>query len=482
MTVSLQINIEEERVNIMDDAGPTASIILFFVLMIVDMMFFAFGSAIRTVSDKEIERKANEENDPKAKKLLSMMDDPEKYVNTVQLVVTVVNLVMGAFFLTIWEEKVHTFLIMHFGEAVLESWTFDVFKIAGVVATAFAMIYLILTVGILWPKKIAAHKPEQVAYFLLTPVRFFMFLFTPLTGLVSVTVKGLMRLFHLRDKGEESDVTEEEIIDIVNEGHEQGVLEASEVEMINNIIEFGDKEAKDIMTHTRNIVAIENTMSFREAMQFMMDQSNSRFPVFEENLDHIIGILYVKDAMKMQWQGVDMDQPVTEIEGLLREAQFIPETSNINTMFERMQMEKVQMMLVVDEYGQTLGLVTMEDILEEIVGNILDEYDEDEEHIEEKGEDVYVIDGLTPLDELTQRFGFDFEGSDFETLNGFMISKLDKIPEADEEFEMDFQGYHLKILSVEKRMIASVEVTKLFESDEESNLLIEEDQQREENR
>ncbi len=463
----------------MDDAGPTASIILFFVLLLVDMMFFAFGSSIRTVNDKEIERKANEEDDPKAKRLLAMIDDPEKYVNTVQLVVTVINLVMGAFFLNIWEKKVQAFLLFHFGEEFLGTWTFDVLRGTGIVLAAFAMIYLLLTVGILWPKKIAAHKPEQVAYLLLTPVRFFMFLFTPLTGLVSMTVKGLMRVFHLRDKGEESDVTEEEIIDIVNEGHEQGVLEASEVEMINNIIEFGDKEAKDIMTHTRNIVAIENTMCLREAMQFMMDQSNSRFPVFEENLDHIIGILYVKDAMKMQWRGVDMERPVTEIEGLLREAQFIPETSNINTMFERMQTEKVQMMLVVDEYGQTSGLVTMEDILEEIVGNILDEYDEDEEHIEEKGEDVYVIDGLTPLSELSERFGFDFEESDFETLNGFMISKLDKIPEENEEFELDFQGYHLKILSVEKRMIASVEVTKLPDSNEETECIAEEPENKE---
>ena len=156
--------------------------------------------------------------------------------------------------------------------------------------------------------------------------------------------------------------------------------------------------------------------------------------------------------------------PLRDLEGLLREPCFVPRTKNIDELFREMQAEKLQMVVVVDEYGQTDGLVAMEDILEEIVGNILDEYDEDSESfIEEKGEDTYIIEGKTPLEELEERFGISFAEEEFETLNGFLISRLDKIPEPDEEFDVDYCGYNFKILSVENKMIQSVQVTKLSE-------------------
>ena len=259
-----------------------------------------------------------------------------------------------------------------------------------------------------------------------------------------------------------ADVTEEEIISMVNEGHEQGVLLATEAEMITNIFEFGDKEAHDIMTHRNHIVAVEGDMPLKEAMAFMLDANNSRFPVYDENIDHIIGILHLRDAMRFHASKEDSNLPVKEMEGLLREAVFIPETKNIDALFQMMQSSKTQMVIVVDEYGQTSGLIAMEDILEEIVGNILDEYDEDEEYIEATDNaDEYIIEGKTPLEELEERFDISFEEEEFETLNGFLISKLDKIPEEDEDFDIDVDGYNFKILSVENKMIQSVLVTKI---------------------
>jgi len=282
---------------------------------------------------------------------------------------------------------------------------------------------------------------------------------------VAVSVNGILRLFGMRLDDSLSDVTEEEIISMVNEGHEQGVLLATEAEMITNIFEFGDKEAHDIMTHRNQIVAVEGSTPLKEAIEFMLDNSNSRFPVYEENLDHIIGILHLRDAMRMHAlgeEGENKNLPVKEIEGLLREAVFIPETKNIDALFQMMQSTKTQMVIVVDEYGQTSGLLAMEDILEEIVGNILDEYDEDEEHIEATDNaDEYIIEGKTPLEELEERFAISFEEEEFETLNGFLISKLDKIPEEDEDFDIDVDGYNFKILSVENKMIQSVLVTKI---------------------
>ena len=178
-----------------------------------------------------------------------------------------------------------------------------------------------------------------------------------------------------------------------------------------------------------------------------------------------MGILHIKDAMLLSRDSSRMEQPIMEIEGLVRQVRFIPETRNINSLFQAMQSQKNHLVIVVDEYGQTAGLVAMEDILEEIVGNILDEYDEISEHIEEKGNDEYVMEGMTPLEELEERFGISFEDEAFETLNGFLISRLDRIPEPDEQFDVDYCGYHFKILAVENKMIQSVLVTKLPETD-----------------
>ena len=202
----------------------------------------------------------------------------------------------------------------------------------------------------------------------------------------------------------------------------------------------------------------------------MLSESKSRFPVYEENIDHIVGIIHFRDAMRAHTDDNNLVLPVGEIPGLLREPMFVPETKNIDALFKMMQHTKTQMVIVVDEYGQTSGLVAMEDILEEIVGNILDEYDEVEEHIEStENADEYVIAGITPLSELEERFGISFQEEEFETLNGFLISKLDKIPEkSDENFEelseeRKADEYQYRILSVENRMIQSVLVKKMPE-------------------
>ncbi len=261
--------------------------------------------------------------------------------------------------------------------------------------------------------------------------------------------------------GHQNDEIEDEIISMVNEGHEQGVLQDSEAQMINNIFEFSDKEAKDIMTHRSNIVAIDGNITLQEAVTFMLNEKNSRYPVYIENIDHIIGIIHVKDAFKVLQEGKLNEKPVKSVKRIIREVKFIPETRNIDSLFRSMQALKNHIVIVIDEYGQTSGLIAMEDILEEIVGNILDEYDEDKELILEKGEDTYEIDGLTHLDELEERFDISFEEEEFETLNGFLISRLERIPNDDDLFDMDYGGYHFKVLSIENKVIKRVLVSKL---------------------
>jgi CBS domain containing-hemolysin-like protein len=440
----------------MDDAGPTASIIIFAVLLLIDVFFYGFGSAIHCLNIKDVEKRAKEEKNQRAKRLYSIMEDSAKYVSTVQLVSILIHILMGGLFLGIWMQGILRFMNGYLGTEAI--------SVISLILMTAALIYILLTFGVLLPKRLGARYSEKWAYLCINPVYYTTKALSPFTGLAAVTAGGILRLFGMKEDKDVSDVTEEEIISMVNEGHEQGVLQAAEAEMITNIFEFGDKEAQDIMTHRKNIVAVEGTMSLKEAISFMMDSHNSRFPVYEENIDHIIGIVHMRDAMRLHNSRAKANLSIKEIDGLLRAPVFIPGTKNIDGLFQMMQSTKTQMVIIVDEYGQTSGLLAMEDILEEIVGNIMDEYDEDEEYIEETdNEDEYIIGGQTPLEELEERFDISFEEEEFDTLNGFMISKLDKIPEEGEEFAIDVGGYNFKILSVESKMILSVLVRKIKE-------------------
>jgi len=440
----------------MDDSGPTASIILFIVLILIDMVFYGFDSALQFLNHSETEKRAEEEKDEKATRLHDMIDNSVQFVNTHQLVATTIHIIIGGLYLTVWRQQ-----ILHIFQQSLLINESELLDGVTLIITTVLLIYCLLTFGIQIPKKIAAKYPEKWAYFCVNPIFYVIKILSPFTWVVTISAKVFLRLFGIRSTNDNTDVTEEEIISMVNEGHEQGVLLASEAEMITNIFEFGDKEAQDIMTHRINIEAIDGDMPFKDAIHFMLQERNSRYPVYVDNIDHIIGIINLKDALRIHAGDEGLNCAVRDVNGLLREAQFIPETRNIDVLFKTMQSMKIQMVIVVDEYGQTAGLVAMEDILEEIVGNIMDEYDEDEAYIEDKGNDEYVIEGMTPLEELEEKFDIHFNEDEFDTLNGFLISKMDKIPDENEQFEITVEGFNFKVLSVENKMIHTVLVTKI---------------------
>lgn len=445
----------------MDDGGPTASIIIFSLFILLEMFFYGFGAAISALNIKEVEKKAEEDKDKKSIRLRTIIGDPTDYVNTVQMVVTFSTVVIGAFCFEICLHVMESFLHDIFYELIqLKSISEGVITGVSIVLTMILLLYIMLTFGVLLPKRIAGRFPEKLAYACVTPMYAMTVVMKPFTGAITATVRAIMFVLGWGNSENEADVTEEEIINMVNEGHEQGVIEASEAEMISNIFEYGDKEAQNIMTNRKNIIAIDGEMPLKDAIEVMITESNSRYPVYEENIDHIIGVLHLKDAMRAMTDESNCDLAVKDCVGLMREASFVPQTKHIDELFKEMRADKVQMVIVVDEYGQTDGLVAMEDILEEIVGNIMDEYDEEQEYIEEKGEDEYIMEGKTPLEELEERFGIDFTNEEFETLNGFIIARLDHIPEQDEQFDVDYQGYNFRVLSVENKMIQSVLLTK----------------------
>lgn len=259
----------------------------------------------------------------------------------------------------------------------------------------------------------------------------------------------------------EDDVIEEEIISMVKEGHEQGVLLDSEAEMIHNIFEYAEKEAKDIMTHRKNIVAIDADMSFYDMVAYVDDTGKSRFPVYEGDIDNIIGVLLIKDAFLFCQRNEIFRTSIKDIPGLVREVDFITETIKINNLFKKMQMEKSQICIVIDEYGQTSGLVAMEDILEEIVGEIEDEHDEEEQIFLVESDGSYTFDGLTELPDVLEVVDLPVEEDEFETLNGYIISLLEKVPNDNEYEVIEKHGYQFEIQKVENRIIRQVRITKL---------------------
>ena len=279
----------------MDDGGSSAcSIILFLALLAIQAVLTGFKKAIDLMNESEIIRRAEEEKDKKSILLNKIIIRATIYLNSIQMVQSLIGLVMGCFFLPRLTTFFRTWLS---GISFFAGMGEGLVTLLALIIASCCLMYILLTFGFLLPRKLAQKYPDAWAYRFIRPMQFLKTALYPLTGIVAVSANFILHVLGLRSVDDQADVTEEEIISMVNEGHEQGVLEAGEVEMITNIFEFGDKEASDIMTHRNSIVAIDSQMPFKDALNLMLRESNSRYPVYEENLDHIKGVLYLKDAI-----------------------------------------------------------------------------------------------------------------------------------------------------------------------------------------
>ena len=430
----------------MDDGGSqiVAGLILLTIFLVLEFILTAFLSALDTVSESDIKEK----DGTKAEWLLKIRDNPKSMINTFHVTIVFFAAFLGCF--------------AAYGAA--EFWRGEL-HIPVLICELAIAVFLFVVLGIQFPRALGTYKGKEILFRLAVPAKVLLFLFYPIAAFIQGCVYLLALPFGVNTKEIPEDVTEEEIISMVNEGHEQGVLEANEAEMITNIVEFGDKEAQDVMTHRTNIVGVDGKINLKSAIQFMLDATNSRFPVYEEGMDNITGIIHLKDAMRCHTAGNYDEWLIKDIPGLIRQAVFIPKTRKINLLFKNMQSKKLQMVIVADEYGQTAGLVALEDILEEIVGNIQDEYDEDVVYIEEQADGSFLADGMTPLEELEDRLGITFKlEEDIGTLNGYLVSKLDKIPAEDEKSVIEDMGYSFQILSVARKKIQRARIRKLLEN------------------
>ena len=424
---------------------PLAGFVILLLLLWLNGIFYGFSAAVHNLSENEVEKRA-QEGDKKSTYLLSLMNSPMTFVNAIPLIVMASGVSFGAFIVP-WVTKTFHPYIKH---------------LAAVILVLALVVILLASLGILTFRRIGTYHPEKYAYRYLGVVGFFTRILYPFTMCVTFIAKLAARPFGVAFNQAEEPVTEEEIISMVDEAHEQGVIEENEAEMIQNIMEFNDTEAKDIMTHRKNVIAFDQEENLQSIVDTMLEEGNSRYPVYEENIDNIKGIVHYKDALKFMTQNPWAKfKPLKELPGIIRQASLIPETRGIGDLFHTMQARKIHMAIVVDEYGQTAGIVTMEDILEEIVGDILDEYDEDEITIRAQKDNSLIIDGLAYLEDVEEELDVDFGDTEFETLNGYLTNILGHIPtDKDVDTSIKAIGYCFTILSIGNKTIGKVKVER----------------------
>ena len=300
-------------------------------------------------------------------------------------------------------------------------------------------------------------QAEKISFKIAPVLLFVKSCFKPFIAFLTVSTNIVVRMFGFDPNASEENVTEEEILMMVDAGEEKGVIEESQKEMINNIFEFDDIVAADVMTHRTEIEAVEIHEPLTDIVKLAIEEGYSRIPVYKEELDNIVGILYVKDLLK--YVGNDVPKSF-KISNIMRPAVFVPESKKCGDLFNEMTEQKLQMVIIVDEYGGVAGLVTIEDLLESIVGNMQDEYDDEEEEIEQMTDGSFALEGTSDIGELAETLKIDFPEGEYDTIGGFIMSELGRIPSPDENAEVRYGGYIFTVVEMDERRISKVEAEK----------------------
>ena len=438
----------------MDDPDPgnlIFQIILLFVLILLNAFFAMSEIAIISLNDTKIAKMA-EEGNKKAKQVLKLTADSSGFLSTIQIGVTLAGFLTSA-------SASQTFVDMLSGAigkiSVLSGIPAGVINGFSVVVITLITSYFSLVLGELAPKRIAMQAPEKVSFKVVGILLGFKKITKPFVKILSLSTNGLVRLLGYDPNASEEPVTEEEIRMMVDVGGEKGVIEDSQKEMINNIFEFDDLDAGDIMTHRTDMTAAEISDPLSEIVSLSMDNGYSRIPVYDDDPDNIVGIAYVKDLLK--YIGTDLPDDVT-LRDIIREPVFVPESMPCGDLFKQMTDKHTQMAIVVDEFGGTAGIVTLEDVLESIVGNIQDEYDDEEEEISKIDDTTFTVDGVTYIDELDEVFHVSLPEGDYDTVGGFIISRLGYLPQDGEMNVVEYKNLRFTVLNVEDRRIGKVKI------------------------
>lgn len=425
-----------------------SQIIVLIILIALNAFFAATEIAFISLNDAKIEKQVKEGN-KKAKQISKMLKNPSKFLATIQIGITLAGFLSSAFASDAFADKLAPVINNLIPAISVETW-----RAISIVIITIILSYFTLVFGELVPKRIAMKNHEKLANYTIGIVRFISIVTAPFVKLLTLSTNIVSKIFGVTETDEEV-VTEEEIRIMVDVGEEKGSIEEEEKELINNVFEFNDKTAGEIMTHRKDIFGIEINEDIDKMLDKLDEYKYSRIPVYKETIDEIEGILYIKDILKYL-----KDNKKVKIKSLMREPYFVSQSKMINELFRELQKNKKQMAIVVDEYGGTAGIVTMEDILEELVGNIFDEYDEVEQEYEKIDDNTYMIRGSVSIYNLKKILDIDIEDGEYDTLSGYLTEKLGRIPEEEENPIVETKDVTYKIEEYEDKRIIWVKACK----------------------
>ncbi len=436
-------------------SGPDPSIslaaesVLILALIIVNGFFVAAEVSIVSVNKNKI-RILAEEGNKSAKTLLTMLNESNQYLGYIQTAITLAGFMASAVAAVSISSELGNFL-SHYGVPYSRE--------LAVVLITIALSYVTLVLGVLYPKKLALNHLGKVSLALARPVYLITVLLKPLMFFVSKTVNLLLRITGQSTHGFADEYSEDEVMSMLEVGQSSGEIKEEGRKMINAIFEFDDILAYEIMTPRTSVFGIDIKDDPKEYVDELLEMRFSRIPVYEDDMDNIIGILYIKDFIL---KALETGAYNVDLRPILRKPYFVPDTKNIDSLFFDLQNTKNQMAVLIDEYGGFSGIVSMEDIIEEIVGDIDDEYDEPGLAIERLEENVYNVDGSIDLDTLNEEIGTKLESEESETLGGYLLEKLGEIPNKDAEgIVVETEECTFTILSVKERRIEKVRLERL---------------------
>ena len=424
-------------------------LILQLLLILINAFFASAEIAVVSLNTAKLRADA-EDGDKRAAKLLRLVESPTAFLSTIQIAITLAGLLGSAFAATNFADRLTTWLVQSQGFTALPVSTLNTFI---VILITLVLGYFTLVLGELVPKRIAMQKPMQIARIASPVISALSVIMRPVIWFLSISVTGVLRLLGMKNQAKTDLVTEEDIRMMLDESEEEGLIESSEGEMIDNIFEFNNIQIYDVMTNRVDVESIDVEDSREEITELIRSTGYSRFPVYEEDQDNIIGILYVKDFF------LNQEKSLRE---LLKEPLFVPDSMICDDLFRKMQQEHTHFAIVTDEYGSFLGVITMEDLLEEIVGNIYDEYDEKEDYIIPNPDGSWTISGRAELKDVEKALDIELpEREEFNTLSGLILNETEEIPKEGDQFEVLVDGLRIQVLKVVDRRIEETRVSLL---------------------
>ena len=425
-----------------------AQIIILAILILVNAFFAATEISFISLNDAKIDKQVKEGN-KKAKQISKMIKNPSKFLATIQIGITLAGFLSSAFASDAFAEKLAPVL-----NNIVPSIGIGTWKGISIVIITMILSYFTLVFGELVPKRLGMKYHEKFAYFTIGIIKTISIIAAPFVKLLTASTNLVSKIFGVSENEEEV-ITEEEIRMMVDVGQEKGSIDEEEKELINNVFDFNDKTVSEIMTHRKDIYAIEISENITEKLEELDEYKYSRIPVYEESIDEIKGVIYIKDFLKY----INTNKKV-QIKDIMREAYFVSKNKLINELFKELQKNKKQIAIVLDEYGGTAGIVSMEDILEELVGNIFDEYDEIENDYEKIDDNTFEISGSVTISELKKILGVEIPEGEYDTLSGYLTEELGRIPEDGEKPIIETKDVTYKIEEYEDKRILWVKACK----------------------